>query len=178
MHLLRQIFDPDLWSLLANFSLFVGLPFAIGVFAWERRKARLMQQEEIYQRLSDEYTDFIKLVLQNADLGLLRRGRTSPDEVAVPAPFEKLKLTAEQLERRYAMLNILVALFERAYIMVYKPGMDAKTTRLWRSWEDYMREWCRREEFRELLPTLLRGEDPAFVARIRALSVEEAPRTH
>jgi len=79
----------------------VGLPFAIAVFIWERRKERETEQEEIYQRLSDEYTNFMKLVLDNADLRLLR------------PPGQPLALTPEQAERRLALFSILVALFER-----------------------------------------------------------------
>jgi hypothetical protein len=37
-----------------------------------------------------------------------------------------------------------------------------------------MREWCRRPDFRELLPGLLRGEDPDFTAYIQRLAAEEA----
>lgn len=36
-----------------------------------------------------------------------------------------------------------------------------------------MREWCRREDFRVVLPQLLRGEDPEFVAYIERLAREE-----
>jgi hypothetical protein len=36
-----------------------------------------------------------------------------------------------------------------------------------------MREWCRREDFQNALPLLLRGEDPAFQAYIRRVAVEE-----
>ena len=52
--------------------------------------------------------------------------------------------------------------------------MDTKQRRRWHSWEDYMREWSRREDFRERLPHLLRGEDPDFAAYIRRLAEEEA----
>ena len=41
----------------------VGLPFAIAVFVWEQRKERAAEDEEVYQRLSDEYAEFLKLVL-------------------------------------------------------------------------------------------------------------------
>ena len=51
----------------------VGLPFAIAVFILEQRKERDNEEEEIYQRLSDEYREFLKLVLDNSDLHLLRR---------------------------------------------------------------------------------------------------------
>ena len=35
-----------------------------------------------------------------------------------------------------------------------------------------MREWCRREDFRDLLPRLLGGEDPEFSAFILRLARE------
>jgi hypothetical protein len=51
--------------------------------------------------------------------------------------------------------------------------MDRKTRRLWQSWEDYMREGVRREEFRDSLSQLLEGEDPEFTQYIRALAEAE-----
>ena len=53
--------------------------------------------------------------------------------------------------------------------------MSTKHLRRWRSWEDYMREWCRRGDFRALLPALLDGEDPEFGAYIRELAAKESP---
>src|SRR6478609_3097036 len=113
----------------------VGLPLAILTFVWEQRKERQNEDEKIFQRLSDEYREFLKLVLDNADLHLLRREgiRAEP--------------TAEQQERRLAIFGILITLGERAYLLVYEPKMDKQTSRLWRSWEDYMREWVRRADF-------------------------------
>jgi hypothetical protein len=48
--------------------------------------------------------------------------------------------------------------------------MDKQRRRLWRSWEDYMREWCKRKDFREALPELLVGEDPDFARHILQLA--------
>ena len=62
----------------------------------------------------------------------------------------------------------------RAYLLAYQDEMDTKQRRRWHSWEDYMREWSRREDFRERLPHLLRGEDPDFAAYIQRLAEEEA----
>ena len=84
----------------------IGLPMAILIFVWEQRRQRQNDQEEIYQRLSDEYASFLKLVLDNADLHLLRKQGADPE------------LTEEQRERKYALFNILVSIFERAYILV------------------------------------------------------------
>jgi hypothetical protein len=83
------------------------------------------------------------------------------------------ELTAEQQERKFTLFNILVSLFERAYLLVYEDAMDKQTRRLWQSWEDYMREWCRREEFRATLPELLQGEDEDFAAHIEKIAAAE-----
>lgn len=149
------------WFELGSYLVTIfGLPFAILVFFFEQQRERKNEEEEIYQRLSDEYREFLKLVLDNADLQLLRqRGPSAP-------------LTEEQNERKLAIFGILVSLFERAYILVYEHEMDRQGKRLWQSWEDYMREWCRREDFRASLPVLLEGEDPAFVDYIRRLAGE------
>lgn len=155
----------DTWELLSYVVTVIGLPMAILVFIYEQRRERQNEEEEIYQRLSDEYTKFMRLLMENSDLRLFARGE------AAEHPAE---LTAEQQERKWALFNILVALFERAYILVYEERMSPQTRRLWQSWEDYMREWCRRPDFRALLPELLRGEDPEFVATISAIAAREA----
>jgi hypothetical protein len=142
----------------------VGLPMAIFVFAREQRRQRQNDQEEIYQRLSDEYTDFLKLALDNADLHMLRKQGAESE------------LTAEQGERKFALFNILISVFERAYILVYEEQMDRQTCRLWLSWEDYMREWCRRKDFRDVLAELLQGEDEDFARHISQIADFEAAK--
>ncbi len=66
------------------------------------------------------------------------------------------------------------ALFEKAYIILYTDGMGRDATRRWLSWEDDMRDWCRRPVFCTLLPKLLEGEDDAFSAHIRRIAEAEA----
>ena len=150
------------WLELFEFTFYMvetfALPFAILVFIYERRKARQVDEEELYQRLSDEYTNFLKLVLDNADLQLLNKRA------------QGIHLNEEQQERRLALFGILVSIFERAYILVYEEHMSKQTRRLWSSWEDYMREWCRRRDFRSALPELLEGEDPDFRTHIEKIA--------
>lgn len=136
-----------------------ALPFAIIVYVIERRKERQADEEELYERLSDEYMTFLKLVLDHADLKLIH-GRAE----------RRPALTEEQQERRFAIFGILVSIFERAYILVYEERMSRQTRRLWSSWEDFMREWCRNEDFRTALPELLEGEDPDFQNHIRRIA--------
>ena len=156
------------WKDIFEFTFYMvdtfALPFAIFAYIIERRKERQADEEELYQRLSDEYLTFLKLVLDNSDLQLMHRVG------AVRA------LTAEQLERRFAIFGILVSIFERAYILVYEPRMSKQTRRLWYSWEDYMREWCRNEDFRAALTELLEGEDPEFQEHIRQIAADVPKR--
>lgn len=148
------------WELLSYIVTVFGLPLAIAFFLHEQRKERDNEEEEVYQLLSDAYIDFMKLVLANPDLKLRSQAPT-PD------------LTPEQQERMQAMFEILISLFERAYLLAYEDDMSSKQLRRWRSWEDYMREWCRREDFRAQLPRLLQGEDADFAEYIRKLAEEE-----
>ena len=148
-------------ELLSYLVTIFGLPLAIFVFVYDQRLERRNEDEEIFQKLSDEYREFLKLVLDNADLKLLRRDGAQEN------------LTEEQKERRFAIFGLLISLFERAYLLVYEDEMDKQTKRLWQSWEDYMREWVRRADFRSALPELLEGEDEAFTHHIRRLAEEE-----
>jgi len=146
-------------EMLSYLVTIVGLPLAIVTYVLEQRKERQNEEEEIFQRLSDEYREFLKLVLDNSDLHLLRReGR-------------QVQLTDDQAERRQAIFGILISLFERAYLLVYEEKMSRHTRRMWQSWEDYIREWLLRAEFREALPILLDGEDPEFTSYIRQLEI-------
>jgi hypothetical protein len=138
----------------------VGLPFAIGVFLFEQRKERENEEEEQYQHLSDAYNAFLKIVLDNADLQL-RTHEPLPDP------------SNEQRERMLVIFDMLISLFERAFLVAYKDEMDATERRRWNSWDDYMREWCRRDDFFNALPLLLRGEDPAFQSYIKRVAQEE-----
>ena len=138
----------------------VALPFAVWVFVTEQRKERENEEEEGFQHLSDAYNAFLQVVLDNADLQL----RTSS---ALPNP------TPEQNERMLVIFDMLIALFERAFLVAWKDDMNPTEQRRWNSWDDYMREWCRRDDFYNALPLLLRGEDAEFQTYIKRVAQEE-----
>lgn len=150
----------EAWELASYIVTVVGFPFAIIVYLVDQRKERQNEEEEIYQRLSDEYADFSRLLLKHADLRLM-----SQESVDIT-------LSAEDLERKKIIFDILISLFERAFILVYEEDMNKQTQRLWASWEDYIKFWCKRKDFREALPSLLQGEDPDFGAYVRRMSTQ------
>lgn len=138
------------WELASYVVTVIGLPYAIIMFAIDNYKDRQLENEELYQKLAEEYAKFANLLIQNADLQLMT-GHV-PDST----------LTPEQNERKQIIFDMLVALFERAYILVYEEKMDKQTKRLWATWEDYILFWCRRDDFKKALPGLLVGEDAGF----------------
>jgi hypothetical protein len=148
------------WELASYVVTVLGLPIAIGIFLWQERNERANEEEEGYQLLSNAYNDFLKIVLVHPDLHL----RTN-EPLATPS--------SEQTERMLVIFDMLISLFERAYLVAYKEKMSGEERRRWNSWDDYMREWCRRDDFHNALPLLLRGEDPDFQAYIRRVADEE-----
>ncbi len=152
------------WLELASYAVTViGLPFAVWVFYLQQRKERENEEEEAYQLLADAYTEFLKVVLNNSDLHL----RTSS---ALPNP------TPEQEERMLVIFDMLMSLFERAFLVAYEDDMSPADQRRWNSWDDYMREWCRREDFANALPALLSGEDPEFQAYLEKVAASESAK--
>jgi hypothetical protein len=152
-----EIMALEHWELLSYIVTVFGLPLAIYVFLYEQRKERDNEEEAVYMQLSDNYQDFLRVALEHPDLQLF-------------APEQTQALSAEQRERMMIIFNMLVSLFERAYLLIWEPRMNPRQARRWSSWEDYMREWLQRADFRASLPLLLRGEDPAFAALLLRLA--------
>lgn len=150
----------EVWELLSYVVTVIGFPMAILVFLYEHRKDQENEEEEVYQMLSDNYQDFLKVALDNPDLGLFSVGVIE-------------ELNEEQQERQFIIFTMLTSLFERAYLVLYEEKMSPKQARRWNSWEDYIVEWCRKPHFRSSLPKLLMGEDPSFVRYIEKLAASE-----
>ena len=154
------MFDAGTWEVASYVVTVVGLPLAIAVFIFDQRRERRNEEDEVYQLLSDAYNDFLRVVIDNPDLRL--RSQT-----------ETLDLSAEQQERMLTVFDMLISLLERAYLTAWSADMTPAQARRWNSWEDFMREWVRRDDFYYRMPELLRGEDPQFAEYLRALAVQE-----
>jgi len=97
----------ETWELLSYVVTVVGLPLAIAVFLYEQRKERENEEEEVFQLLSDNYQDFLKIALENPDLKLFSLQQAAG-------------LSEEQLERKRIIFTMLVSLFERAYLLLVR----------------------------------------------------------
>jgi len=149
--------NTETWELLSYIVTVIGLPLAIVVFFVQQRKERQNEEDAVYESVSDNYQEFLRIVLEHPDLHLFSMAKTP-------------ELTDEQNERMMVIFSMLISLFERAYMLLYDADGHPGKQRRWHSWEDYMREWCAREDFRDSLDSLLAGEDPDFCDYIRGLA--------
>jgi hypothetical protein len=153
----------DLMEAVSFIVTIIMLPFALVVFFVEQQKERDNEEEEQYQHLSDAYNEFLKVVIANSDLHL----RSKP---------ALLDATEDQQERMKIIFDMLTSLFERAFLVAYKDNMNSAERRRWNSWDNYMRDWCSRDDFYNSLDDLLRGEDPEFTKHIKDVARQERSR--
>ena len=158
------MFNIETWELASYVVTALGLPYALVLFMFEKLQERQAENEEQYQSLAEEYAKFSNLLIENADLQLMT------------GHVLDTSLTPEQRERKHIIFDVLIALFERAYILIYEKNMNRQDRRLWATWEDYIAFWCEREDFRAALPNLLAGEDEDFVTHIRKVAARAAQK--
>ncbi|MBU0604194.1 MAG: hypothetical protein KKD25_17525 [Gammaproteobacteria bacterium] len=147
------------WELSSYVVTTLGLPLAVIIFVYQEQRERNNEEEEAYQMLSDAYIDFLKVVLDNADLPLRE-------------PHSGRALDDEQRRRMQTIHEMLVSLFERAYLVAWTEDTEGAAARRWASWDDYMRDWLSRDAFSAELESLLRGEDAAFRRHMLRLAEE------
>lgn len=150
------------WTMLQWFeclsyvATIVGIPLALWVFVYEEKKERQAEQEEIYDKLMDHYDDILGRLFEHPEI----------DQHQKPMDDHELR------RQQKILYEMLVTLFERAFILLYGEK-DVAYTRMWNSWEDYIRHWSAQPNFREVLPDLMLGEDRDFVAYMaRASGIE------
>ena len=136
----------ELMELLSYFATVIGIPLAIATFISQERKERQAEQEEIYDKLMDHYAEIQEKLFEHPEL----------DQHNTP-------LTDQEASRRQRILyEMLISLFERAFILLYGET-DPAYLRMWNSWLDYIDLWINRPNFRAALPGMMVGEDPYFV---------------
>jgi hypothetical protein len=149
---------PD-WTLLQCFEFLsyvatiIGIPLALWVYLQQEQKERQAEQEEIYDKLMDHYDHILGRLFEHPDIDQHNK------------PIDDPELSRQQK----ILYEMLINLFERAFILLYGEKEPAYR-RMWNSWEDYIALWVSRPNFHEMLPILIKGEDPDFVSYIARLS--------
>lgn len=139
----------------------LGLPLA-GFALWREMRAERANEEkeieqredEIYVALSQQYSALLESALAHPELDVTEAGSGE-------------KLSPEQRRRQAIYFEMLMALFERAFILLYEDAPSGQGGRRWGSWADFFAYWLKRPDFARYVEANLQGEDPAFVAFVR-----------
>jgi len=152
----------QVWELLSYLVTVLGLPIAVWTIWREMRAERLndekeieQREDEIYVQLSQQYSNFLEAVLAHPELDVLE---IEPSRT----------LTPEELRRQAIYYEMLMALFERAFILLYEDAPSGHGGRRWGSWADFFSYWLKRPGFARYVEDNLEGEDTAFADFIRA----------
>lgn len=146
-----------LWEFLSYLVTVLGLPIAGLTILRELRAERLneakeieQREDEIYVQLSQQYSALLEAVLAHPELDAVEETQGA-------------ELTGEQRRRQQVYYEMLLALFERAFILLYDDAPSGQGGRRWGSWADFFSYWLKRPDFARYVETHLEGEDPAFV---------------
>ncbi len=126
----------NILAMLANVAAFLGIPIALIIFFREKKRERLDREYGTYDALDQKYIEYLELCLKNPDLDVF--------DIELES---KKPLTAEQQRRELILLTILISNLERAFLM-YQDQSTKLKHKQWSGWSAYMRDWCRRENFR------------------------------
>ena len=138
-----------------NFTQLIGIPIAILIYINNKRMERRDKDYGTYDSLDDKYIDYLKLCLEYPALDVADIPRR---ELAASAAV----LTPEQRHAELMMFSILLSIMERAYLM-YKDRSYKVREKQWLGWDEYIRTWLERTNFKAALPDLLPGFDGRFV---------------
>lgn len=145
------------WMELGSYVATVfGIPFAIIVFMHQERKERRIEQQEIYDKLMDHYTEIQDKLFEFPEIDLHNTPIYDPEDA----------------RRQYILYEMVVSLFERSFILLYGEE-DPEYRRMWNSWVDYIKDWLKKPNFQAALPRLMEGEDADFVAYMAQLSGQD-----
>jgi hypothetical protein len=134
----------ELLELASHAVTVIGLPFALWVFLFQQRAERENEEEEAYLHLADAYNKFLEVVLAHSDLQLRTQAALhDPTPRAARAHADHLRHAGQPVRAR------LPGRPQAAHVGQPSSGAGTAGT-------DYMREWCRREDFAQALPQLLR----------------------
>ncbi len=140
----------DFFDLLSHMVVVLGVP--AGLFQYYRTVKKEQQDRDYgtYNALDEKYIEYEKMCVEHPYLDVF----DIPDQVPV-------KLTDPQKKEELIAFTILFSIFERACLM-YKDDSTAIKQRQWSGWEEYIRRFCKRENFRRAWDTSGNTFDTTF----------------
>ena len=120
-------------EIISSIITILGVPAAIWIFFRNKERERRDREYQTYNALDDKYIEFLNLCLANSELNIYHGGSS--------------KLTPEEENKRLIIFEILISIFERAFLM-YKDQNGKIKKEQWEGWRKYINEWAKDEHFK------------------------------
>ena len=127
----------DLLQISASAAVLVGIPW--GLYQHYRAVKKEQRDRELgtYNALDEKYIEYQRLCLDHSNLDV------------ADVPHQHVSRSSPEDERKQVILfTILMSIFERAYLMYGDQATSVKR-RQWSGWDEYIRSFCRRDNFRK-----------------------------
>lgn len=141
-----MIISPELkdWlEALSYLATLIGIPIAILVFLYEKRKDRLLAEAETYLHANDKYIQYLTLCLEHPQLDAFDLSIDEPNVARTGIEIQKLTL-----------FTILISTLETGFLLYQRHKQSPVRLAQWKGWQDYMVMWASREDFRRAWPAL------------------------
>lgn len=120
-------------EIISSIITILGVPVAIWIFFRNKKKEERDREYQTYNALDDKYIEFLNLCLDNSELDIYSERNSI--------------LTPEQEHKRIIIFEILISIFERAFLM-YKDKNNKIKKEQWEGWNKYIAEWAKVENFK------------------------------
>lgn len=120
----------------------IGIPIAILVFLYGKRKDRSAQEVDTYLHANEKYIQYLILCLEHPDLDCFDLSVLEPQVKATDLDIKRLTL-----------LTILISMLETGYLLYRRHKTTIRRSQ-WQGWHDYMVMWASRPDFRRAWPAL------------------------
>ena len=125
----------DVLESLSFIVILLGIPVAIFQYYRAKKKEQMDREYGAYNSLDEKYLEFLNLCFQFPHLNIFDvADQTSPN------------LDDQQKKQELIALTMLISIMERAFLMYQDQSTDIKK-RQWSGWDEYMTNFCKRENF-------------------------------
>lgn len=151
----------DLLEALSYIATILGIPAAIVVFIYQKKKERRAQELEAHHHANQLYIDYLKHCLENPDLDAFDLRQNDKDVINSGLQYKQLIL-----------FTILISMMETAFLRYRHVNSTTQKTQ-WMGWHTYMLEWAKRSDFNKAWDILGPQFDTEFIKEMDKIVLAE-----
>jgi hypothetical protein len=126
----------DWIELISSCVVLFGVPLGLYQYYKTKRKEQIDREYGTYNALDEKFLEYQTCCLDHPQLDVFDVPDASPAQ-----------LTSEQKKQELIIFTMLFAIFERAYLMYFDQATEIKE-RQWTGWNEYIRSFGRRANFK------------------------------